>query len=168
VGRERRGAWVNHLDGQLSKRPKTKAVPDLIRRQRALASTMNKFGGQQLVLGRSDCALLVRHHLVKMGHRRLPKPGPYSTPNGVRQVLKGWGFKDLEQLFDSLLPRIAPAYMLPGDIALVQPEQGAPAWQVGTVVISVGRKFLGWHPDHPILAVCEPLVEQPFLAAWRA
>jgi len=156
------------MDSELTKRRKAKRVPDLIRRNRALTATMAEFAGKALVLGQSDCALLVRFHLARMGHRSLPEPGPYSTPAGVKKVLKGWGFKDLEQLFDSLLPRIAPAYMLPGDIGLVKPEPDAPAWQVGTVVISVGRKFIGWHPDAPILAVCEPLVDEPFIAAWRA
>jgi hypothetical protein len=156
------------VDSELTKRPHKKPLPDLVRRNRALTATMAKFAGQQQVLGQSDCALLVRFHLIKMGHRSLPKPGPYSTPNGARLVLKGWGFTNLEQLFDSLLPRIAPAFMRPGDIALVKSEPGAPAWQVGTVVVSVGRKFLGWHPDHPILAIIEPIIDQPFIAAWRA
>jgi len=145
-----------------------KRVPDLVRRQRALAATMAEFAGCELELGSADCVKLVRFHLVKMGHRGLPKADGYASPAGVTKVLKGMGFDSLEQLFDSLLPRIAPAYMLPGDIALVAAEPGAPAWRAGTVVISVGRKFLGWHPDQPILAVIDPLVDDPFAAAWRA
>jgi hypothetical protein len=58
--------------------------------------------------------------------------------------------------------------MLPGDVALVKPEKDAPAWEVGTVVISIGRKFLGWHPDAEQLAVIDPNIPNPFLAAWRA
>ena len=151
-----------------SRRAKQKPVPDLIRRHRALDATMQKFAGKELKLGEADCVKLVRFHLVKMGHRRLPKATGYSSPGEAKKVLKSMGFRNLEQLFDSLLPRITPAFMLPGDVALVQAEEGEPAWQLGTVVISIGRKFRGWHPDEPRLAIIEPIVERPYLAAWRA
>jgi len=150
------------------RKAKAKQVPDLIRRQRALTATMEKFGGSELDFVNADCGKLARYHLAQMGHRGLPPVEGYSDAAGAKRHLKGLGFRNLEQLFDSLLPRIAPAYMLPGDIAVVQPEPGAPAWQVGTVVISVGRKFLGWHPDHPVLAVIEPALDEPFVAAWKA
>jgi hypothetical protein len=149
------------------KRRKAKPVPDLIRRHRALAATMQEFAGKELVLGQADCAKLVRFHLLKMGHRGVPRPGSYSSPAGAAKALKEMGFKNLEELFDSLLERIPPAFMRPGDIAVVKAERGAPAWRVGTVVISIGRKFLGWHPDHPVLAVIHPTVDEPFVAAWR-
>jgi hypothetical protein len=150
------------------RKPKAKPVPDLIRRNRALIATQAKFAGQAFKLGSADCVQLVRFHLLKMGHRRLPSADGYSSPAGAKRHLKTLGFDDLESLFDSLLPRIAPAFMLPGDIALVQAEEGAPAWTVGTVVISVGRKFLGWHPDQAILSIMQPLIAAPFVAAWRA
>jgi hypothetical protein len=149
-------------------RPKAKRVPDLVRRERALAATMQHFAGKAFDLGDADCVQLVHFHLKKMGHKGLPDPGGYATQVGVAKKLKSLGVKNLEELFDTLLPRIAPAFMLPGDIALVKAEKGAPAWQAGTVVISVGRKFLGWHPDADILAIIFPNIEAPFVAAWRA
>lgn len=149
------------------KRRKAKPVPELVRRERALSATMQKFAGTEMVLGTSDCVQLVRFHLVKMGHRGLPKPPPYSSPAGVTKALKALGFDNLEGLFDSLLERIPPAFMRPGDIALVQAEKGAPAWRAGTVVISIGRKFIGWHPDAPTLSIIQPTVDEPFVAAWR-
>lgn len=152
----------------MSKRPKAKAVPDLVRRNRALIATQARFAGKAFKLGDADCVQLVRYHLGQMGHRGLPKASGYSSPAGVKRTLKGLGFADLESLFDSLLERIPPAFMRPGDIALVQAEEGAPAWQTGTVVISIGRKFLGWHPDADILAVIQPTIDEPFIAAWRA
>jgi hypothetical protein len=140
----------------------------MVRRQRALIAVQERFAGRALDLGEADCIQLVRFHLLKMGHRELPPATGYSTPAEARKVLRGMGFKTLEELFDSLLPRIIPAFMLPGDIALVQPEAGAPAWEVGTVVISIGRKFLGWHPDATELAIIDPNIPAPFIAAWRA
>jgi hypothetical protein len=152
----------------MTKRRNKKPPPDIIRRHRAIAETMKKFGGTEMVLGQSDCVNLVRFHLAKMGHRGLPKIPDYSTSAGAKKALKEMGFRNLKGLFDTLLEPIIPAFMLPGDIAVVKAEKGAPAWQVGTVVILIGRKFLGWHPDHPILSIMEPTVEEPFLAAWRA
>lgn len=145
-----------------------KKLPDLVRRNRAIVAVQAKFAGKNFELGKADCIQLVRFHLVKMGHAKLPSAKGYSSPAGVKKALKKLGAANLEQLFDKLLTRIPPAMMLPGDIALVPAEEDAPAWRAGTVVISVGRKFLGWHPDHPLLAVVEPSVEQPFVAAWRA
>lgn len=129
---------------------------------------MKRFAKQPLRLGKSDCVKKVRFHLVKMGHRKLPSTGDYRGEKGAIEALKRQGVETVEQLLDKYLPRIAPAAMLPGDIALVAAEPGAPAWRAGTAVISVGRKFLGWHPDHPLLAILEPIVDRPFLAAWRA
>jgi hypothetical protein len=147
---------------------KRKAVPDLVRRNRALEATLKRFAGKEFDLGSADCIQLVHYHLGAMGHRKLPDPGGYASPAGVTKALKRLGHDDLASLFDSLLPRIAPAFMLPGDIALVKAEKGAPAWRAGTVVISIGRKFIGWHPDHPVLSIIQPTIDAPFEAAWRA
>jgi hypothetical protein len=172
----------------VSKKPrkaKAKPLPDLVRRQRAIDATMVRFGaemgprgglrGGKFKLGTTDCIRMLRSHLVAMGHRGLPKLPGYSSPGGaavaLRAVLKQLGADEdgtLEQLLDALLPRIAPAAMLPGDIGLVEAEPHAPAWRAGAVVISLGRKFLGWHADSPVLAVQEPIVDRPFIGAWRA
>lgn len=164
----------------------TKRVPPLIKRQRAIEKTMRKFGGTVLAggaiggrkfkLGKTDCIQMLRSHLVAMGHRKLPKLPKYSSPGGAAQALssalKQLGQPEdgtLEHLLDALLARVPPASMLPGDIGLVEAEPHAPAWRAGSVVISVGgRKFLGWHPDSPILSVIDPYQQSPFIGAWRA
>lgn len=145
-----------------------KQTPDLIRRQRALFAVQNKFAKQSFKLGRADCVQLVRYHLVKMGHRRLPKASGYRTPAGAMGAIRKLGAENLEELFDKLLQRIPPAAMLPGDIGLTEAEPDAPAWRAGTLCISLGRKFLAWHADHPMLAIIEPNEDMPFKAAWRA
>lgn len=142
--------------------------PEMVRRQQALEKTMTRFAGKTQKLGTADCIQLVRAHLRNMGHRKIPATGQYGTPAGAVRALKKTGFDTFEALFDSLLPRIAPAAMLAGDIALVEAAPDETAIGGGTMVISVGRKFIGWHPSQPELAVIEPTVEQPFIAAWRA
>jgi len=140
-------------------------VPELIRRQAALGRTMARFRRKPFRLGRNDCVQLARFHLKAMGHRKLPASGRYSTPAGARRALRSTGHETLEALLDSLLPRIAPAAMLPGDVALLAAEPGAPAADVGAIAISLGGKLMGWHPDKEELAVLDV---SAIAAAWRA
>ncbi len=149
--------------------PKRKGarIPDMVRREQALFATMARFQFKPFKIGKADCVLLVRYHAVKMGHRKLPRAPDYKDAKGALAALKKLGAKDVAGLMDKHFERIAPAAMLPGDVALVEAERGEAAWQAGTVVISVGRKWLAWHPDARPLAVIEPMVERPFIAAWR-
>lgn len=140
--------------------------PDLLRRQEALVKTQLRFAGKAFDLGTADCVQLGRYHLRAMGHRKVPATGTYKTPLGARKALKKAGADNLAGLLDKLLPRIAPAAMLPGDLALVMAEPNEEAADIGTLVIYVGgRKYLGWHPDKAELAVMEISAVE---AAWRA
>lgn len=173
----------------MAKARKTRAAkkppPDLVRRRLAIDATMRRFGGKllaggtiggrKLKLGKTDCAHLFRSHLVAMGHRGLPKIPAYSSPAGARaalgKVLRGLGGDDqgdLRDLADALLPAIAPAAMLPGDIAFTEADPGVPAWRAGALVIFLSSgKVLGWHPDSATLAVIDLTVSNPFKGAWR-
>lgn len=135
--------------------------PDLLRRQAAVAKTMAKYDGRPFDWRRRDCLRMVRSHLVAMGQRGLPKVPRYSTAKGALQALQATGHQDLAGLLDSLLPRIAPAAMLPGDVAVMEGESGLDA-----VVICVGAKVWGWHGDD----LSRPWVITPkaFKGAWRA
>ena len=126
---------------------------------------MDRFAARAFHLGTADCVHLARFHLKAMGLKKLPSPEKYHNVFGARRALKALGAETLEQLFDGLLERIPPAAMLPGDIALVPSEPGEEAADIGTVVICLGRKLMGWHPDHTTLVVMEISVVQ---AAWRA
>lgn len=147
--------------------------PDLVRRQHALEKTRDKFAGRVIDLGVTDCLILARSHLKAMGHKNLPVPGKYRTPAQAAKRLKevcaqvkadGVG---IAPLFDALLVRIAPAFMLPGDIAMVEQEEGSLGVNFGSVVVSVGVKFWGWHSDDNRFVLIEPN-GMPFKAAWRA
>lgn len=126
---------------------------------------MARFGAKPFALGSNDCAKLAKYHLREMGHRTIPSTGNYTTELGAARRIKQLGVKDLGQLLDKHLKPIAPAAMLPGDIAMMRSDPEAPANDIGTLVICLGRKVLGWHPDHEPLAVMEPLEIEK---AWRA
>lgn len=147
---------------------KRKKLPELIRRQRAIERIRAKFEGKPFAFGQNDCMKLVRQHLVQMGHRGLPVAPRYSTAVGARLALRGLGVGSLSELMDMLLLPIAPAMMLPGDIGLVAAETGDQDDNFGeTLVISLGNKVWGWHPDAPGLTVLV-LAPGAITKAWRA
>ena len=140
--------------------------PDLIRRQEAIAKTMEQFRDQPLVFGKTDCAQIVRFHLKAMGHKKLPAAN-YSGAAGAAAVLRKAGVRTTEELFDTLLPRIAPAFMLAGDIGLVEAEDDAFGVGGGSLIMFLGGKWWGWHPasDKPEVLIIDATNVK---AAWRA
>lgn len=138
---------------------------EMQRRMDALEAVRERFEGKPFRLGTNDCGQMVRRLLREMGHPSLPNPKRYSTPLGARRELKRLGFDSLEAMMDALLPRIAPAAMLAGDVGLVagEPESGGE-----TLVVSLGRKFWGWNPDgeRDVMSVQEPQGDVISIA-WR-
>lgn len=111
---------------------------DLEQRQAALNRTIAKYRGRVLDFKSADCVRMIRFHLLQMGHKPPPLPR-YGSLIGAQRALREKG--GLIAILDTLLPRIAPARMLEGDIAVVGGEGG----EAG--VICVGYKYMGWHQD---------------------
>lgn len=145
---------------------KGKRIPDMVRRMRAIESVRARFEHKPYKIGVSDCAKLVRALLTSMGHSKLPKPKPYKNALGAKRELTRLGFANLEAMMDTLLKRIAPAAMLIGDVALIEADPEDAAGEE-TLIVSLGNKYWGWHPDQFELAV---LVIDPtnIKAAWRS
>lgn len=134
--------------------------PDLVRREQALTKTLGKYRDKPFVWGVTDCVLMLRSHLIAMGHRKVPKVPEYETALGAKKALKAAGFESVEAMLDSLLPRIAPAQALPGDVLALQGEDGLDA-----VMVSVGYKAAGWQQEVEGMAIVIPLEVK---GAWRA
>jgi hypothetical protein len=132
---------------------------DLIRRQKALQKTADKYRGKRFEWNKADCLAMLRSHLVAAGHKGLPKLPKYKDGSGAVRAFKKEGFKSLEELLDSILPRITPAEMLPADVALMKGDGPLDA-----VTISAGRKMLGWHADSEEAVF---IVAHEIKAAWR-
>ncbi len=98
-----------------------------------------------------------------MGHT-LPSIPDIRSATGARRALAATGHTDLASLLDGLFPRIAPASMWIGDLALMEGADG-----LGGIVIAVGGKVMGYHADHLDLGLVniEPVGPNPFLGAWR-
>jgi hypothetical protein len=101
---------------------------------------------------------MARFHLRQMGHRPTRTPR-YRTAIGAKRALKIKGFDSMSEALDSTLPRIAPAQMLPGDIAALRGTEGLDA-----LVICAGETFLGWHEGAETPTF---LTVREFEAAWR-
>ncbi|WP_336974160.1 DUF6950 family protein [Sphingobium aromaticiconvertens] len=136
-------------------------MSDLIRRADATRKTLAKYRRRAFDWrGRSTCIHLARYHLRNMGHTPPPVPD-FRSALGARRALDRLGFADLAALFDSMLPRIAPAAMLVGDLAVLQGDEG-----FDSIVVSAGGKLLGYHADDgsgikPLMALEMPV------GAWR-
>lgn len=113
--------------------------------------------------GRRTCIHLARAQMRAMRHT-VPTMPELRSALSAKRALLATGHSDLISLLDSLLPRIAPAEMLVGDLAAME---GGGAFDA--IVIYAGGKVLGFHDDvlERGLVPIEPIGPQPFKAAWR-
>jgi len=136
-------------------------MTELVRRAAATRLTFAKYGSLPFSWSnRATCLHAARFHLRKMGHRPPPIPDFRSALGAQRALVKA-GFSTITDLLDSLLPRIAPAEMIVGDIAVLPGDDG-----FDSIVISSGSKLVGYHQDDQ--SGIKPLLTfQPPAAAWR-
>ncbi|WP_240313486.1 DUF6950 family protein [Sphingomonas carotinifaciens] len=112
---------------------------------------------------RRTCIHVARAQARALGHRP-PAIPDFRSALGARAALKTTGFGTLEALFDSLFPRIPPASMWVGDLALM-----AGGDDLGGIVVSLGGKMGGYHEDHLAdgLVNIVPQGDAAFIGAWR-
>lgn len=139
-------------------------MSDLLRRSRALEAAQRKFGRRAFSWRNAvSCVHLARSHLVKMGHRPPPLPRIRSLV-GARRALVERGWSDVIEMLDAQpgLMRIAPAEMLPGDLAVLASEDA-----IGAIFLCAGpHKLMGWREDAPAMVVLDLSFDQ-ITAAWR-
>ena len=136
---------------------------EMIRRQQAAQSAVNRFRGQPFAYGKNDCARMAALVLRKMGHRSpLAKAGAYSSAFGAAKALKRLGYASVAEALDAIgLLRIAPAAALPADIVLI-PGEGELG---GALAIAVGNgRVLGYHEDCSGAEILQPV---NLISAWR-
>lgn len=142
-------------------------MPDLIRRQDATNRTLGKFRHKAFDWAeKATCAHLAAFHLRQMGHRP-PLVPKFRSALGAVRAMKGLGFETSEQILDSVgtISRIAPAFMMMGDLAVT--EGGGDLAGVGAIAVCLGPlRILGWREDHPKMVVLEVTLDQ-LQAAWR-
>jgi hypothetical protein len=144
------------------------AKHDLLRRHAAAEKTRLRYDRKPLDFGKFDCIRMLRSHLMAMGHRGLPHLPPYRSILGARRALTAAGFDTIEGLVDSVLPRIEPAEMLLGDVAVLRGgEDPDERGTFDSVTICVGQKVMGWGwvGDRWQFVMMTP---HEYIGAWRA
>lgn len=138
-------------------------LPDLERRRVATAKTLAHYRQRHFEWRRqATCLHMFRFHGQAMGHR-FPRIPPIRSELRAIRELKARGHDNVTALLDTLLPRIAPAQMRLGDVAVL-PGDGSP---LDAILINVApRKFAGWHPDSFLMAVMDIDLGN-VTAAWR-
>lgn len=134
-------------------------MSSIVKRADLTKVTMDKFIGQDFEWRGCDCVKVARSHLVRAGFS-LPKMPNYSDPRTAIRALKSRGWETLEDMLDEFLPRIPPASMLVGDLAIMDAGEGEP---LGGLVISAGRHVFGFHEDSTKAVVILP---HQINAAW--
>lgn len=130
-------------------------------RAAATQATMARFRDQPFVWGSWDCVRMAAFHLRQLGHRPgLGRGGSYKSALGAKAALKRAGHDDLPAALDALMPRIAPAQALVGDIIMCPGQEFG-----GGITIAVGNgRVFGYHEDAIGAVVQQPL---DFTGAWR-
>lgn len=118
------------------------------------------------------CIHLARAQMRALGHRPPAIPRFYSAI-GAAKALRTTGHDDLAALFDSMLPRIAPAAMWVGDLAIMDSGEGDPfdaivvaTGQNGSGAVGAGQMVAGYHADHLATGIVN-IVPHAFEGAWR-
>ncbi len=110
----------------------------------------------------STCLHLARAQLRAMDHRP-PSIPDFRSARGALTALRKAGFADLVALLDSIVPRIAAAEMLVGDLAALD---GTPPFH--SIVVHAGMgKVLGYHADHSDRGIVNIVPVAPPAWAWR-
>lgn len=147
--------------GCLEVKKMKRAMPPLVHRQAATEKTIKRYDGKAFDWGAGiTCVHLARFHLRNMGHRPPTLPRFRSALMARRAMQeRGWG--SVAEMLDSMLPRIAPAQMILGDMAIL-PGDGMDA-----ILICVGpRRLFGWHEDSEVPVMQEPDISK-VVGAWH-
>lgn len=138
-------------------------MSDLLRRQQATQKTLDRYRPKVFDWRTGvTCVHFARFHLKAMGHK-VPTVPRIRTALAAKRAMKANGWDSVEAMLDSLLPRIAPAMMLLGDLAVVPGEDG-----FASIMVCAGpQKVMGWHQESGQFVVYDGGIGD-LAAAWRA
>ena len=135
---------------------------ELERRRVATEKTLERYRGKVFDWSKGiTCVHLARFHLRNMGHKPETLPR-FRSALGAKKALKERGWSSVADMLDSMMPRIAPAQMVLGDLAIVPGDAG-----MDSIFICAGPlKVFGWREDRPELVVLDVGLDE-FTGAWR-
>lgn len=137
-------------------------LPEMERRRRATQFTLDRFRPKVFDWSRGiTCIHLAWCQLRQMGHKPPTLPR-FRSALAAKRALKERDFDTVEAALDSLLPRIAPAQMLLGDLASVPGQEG-----LDCILVCAGpQKLMGWHPETGAFVLYDGGMDE-LTGAWR-
>jgi hypothetical protein len=135
---------------------------EMERRRVATEKTRKRYRGKVFDWSRGiTCVHLARQHLRNMGHKPETLPR-FRSALGAKRALKERGWPSVTAMLDEMLPRIAPAQMMLGDLAVVPGEGGMDA-----IFVCAGPlKVFGWRDDAPEMVLLDIGLDE-LTGAWR-
>ena len=137
-------------------------MSEMLKRREVTQATLAHFATKPF--GWKDgatCVHLVRKQLVGMGHRPPPMKA-FRSALSAKKALQSKGWANLAAMMDSLLPPIAPARAIMGDIV----EMPSDDETFGALAVVVGNgRIMGYLGEGDALTVMQPSVVP--LGAWR-
>lgn len=135
---------------------------ELERRRVATEKTLKRYRGKVFDWAKGiTCVHLARHHLRNMGHKPETLPR-FRSALAAKRALRERGWSSVEAMLDSMMPRIAPAQMLLGDMAIVPGQDG-----LDCILVSAGPlKLMGWHPETGQFVLYDDGISE-VTGAWR-
>lgn len=136
---------------------------ELERRRAATEETLARYRNKVFDWSKGvTCVHLARFHLRNMGHRPPTLPR-FRSALGAKRALTERGWESVEHMLDTMLPRIAPAQMMLGDLATVPGQDG-----LDCILVSAGPlKLMGWHPETGEFVLYDDGISE-VTGAWRA
>lgn len=136
---------------------------ELERRRVATEKTLARYRSKTFDWSKGiTCVHLARAHLRNMGHRPETLPR-FRSALSAKKALKERGWSSVADMLDSMMPRIAPAQMLLGDLAIVPGDAGLDA-----IFVCAGPlKVFGWREDFPQMVILDIGLDE-LTGAWRA
>lgn len=139
-----------------------RVTPELLRRHGATKNTYERFRRKRFDWAKGHtCLHLMLFQMKQMG-RPVPRAPRLRSALGARRELAARGFRNVNDLLDSLLEPIAPARMLIGDVCTARSSDG-----IGGIFVCVGHlKVIGWREDADKLVVLDVGLDE-LDGAWR-
>jgi hypothetical protein len=136
----------------------------LVIRREAVEATIQRFNGEAMKWGTVDCARIAAHNLRQLGIKTaLMKGQRYATEHAALKALRDQGFSGLAEAVDAMLPRIAPAMAIQGD--LIGMATDGEVWDVALCVAVGNGRVLGIKEG--VVMILQPDLNHA-IAGWRA
>lgn len=135
---------------------------EMERRRVATEKTLKRYRGKVFDWSNGiTCVHLARFHLRNMGHHPETLPR-FRSALSAKKALKERNWNSVAEMLDSMFPRIAPAQMMLGDLAIVPGDAGLDA-----IFVCAGPlKVFGWREDQPGLVLLDIGLDE-LTGAWR-